>query len=262
MFGSGTPHLKAFAIKVLSLTCSASGCERNWSMFEHVSTLKTVQKVYSFTFFCQFLVLELTVILLCVVDLLYNYNVLQIHSKKRNRLEHKKLRDLVYVKYNQALKANASKKKKGDPIRLKNIDECNNEWVLGRMMDAGDEPVFDDEDDGLTWNTVAAAVGVDEPRHNTRASTTKSNVTSSERASTSRGRGGKGKGKARQSNTRFELVDESEEELEIGNESNDTSSGEEDLHIAELDNDGDDDSDNDGGVDGSDGNEMIEYESD
>lgn len=37
MFGNGTPNLKEFAIKVLSLTCSASGCERNWSIFEHVS---------------------------------------------------------------------------------------------------------------------------------------------------------------------------------------------------------------------------------
>lgn len=36
-FGSQTPSLQDFAIKVLSLTCSASGCERNWSVFEHVS---------------------------------------------------------------------------------------------------------------------------------------------------------------------------------------------------------------------------------
>ncbi|XP_058006514.1 uncharacterized protein LOC110632856 [Hevea brasiliensis] len=32
-----TPNLRNFAVKVLSLTCSASGCERNWSIFEHVS---------------------------------------------------------------------------------------------------------------------------------------------------------------------------------------------------------------------------------
>ncbi|XP_059627526.1 uncharacterized protein LOC132270366 [Cornus florida] len=34
-YGSTTPNLQKFAIKVLSLTCSASGCERNWSVFEH-----------------------------------------------------------------------------------------------------------------------------------------------------------------------------------------------------------------------------------
>ncbi|XP_021803759.1 uncharacterized protein LOC110748023 [Prunus avium] len=57
-FGRDTPELTKFAIRVLSLTCSASGCERNWSTFE------------------------------------------QIHTKKRNRLEHQKLNALVYVKYN------------------------------------------------------------------------------------------------------------------------------------------------------------------
>ncbi|KAL8520588.1 hypothetical protein ACS0TY_011211 [Phlomoides rotata] len=37
-FGSNTPDLRSFAIKVLSLTCSSSDCERNWSIFENVST--------------------------------------------------------------------------------------------------------------------------------------------------------------------------------------------------------------------------------
>jgi hypothetical protein len=35
-YGASAPTLKKFAIKVLSLTCSSSGCERNWSVFEHV----------------------------------------------------------------------------------------------------------------------------------------------------------------------------------------------------------------------------------
>ncbi|XP_047166554.1 uncharacterized protein LOC124835629 [Vigna umbellata] len=38
MFGDGTPELKRFAIRILSLTCSSSGCERNWSSFEMVHT--------------------------------------------------------------------------------------------------------------------------------------------------------------------------------------------------------------------------------
>ncbi|KAL6523730.1 hypothetical protein OROGR_017333 [Orobanche gracilis] len=34
-YGTSAPTLQKFAIKVLSLTCSSSGCERNWSVFEH-----------------------------------------------------------------------------------------------------------------------------------------------------------------------------------------------------------------------------------
>ena len=36
MYGHSAPNLQQLAIKILSLTCSASGCERNWSVFEHV----------------------------------------------------------------------------------------------------------------------------------------------------------------------------------------------------------------------------------
>ena len=38
-FGGSTSELQNFAIRVLSLTCSASGCERNWSTFELVILL-------------------------------------------------------------------------------------------------------------------------------------------------------------------------------------------------------------------------------
>lgn len=40
MFGSQTPNLQKLAIKILSLTCSASGCERNWSVLEQVIVTK------------------------------------------------------------------------------------------------------------------------------------------------------------------------------------------------------------------------------
>lgn len=36
-YGAFTPTLTKFAIKILSLTCSATGCERNWNVFQHVS---------------------------------------------------------------------------------------------------------------------------------------------------------------------------------------------------------------------------------
>ncbi|GMP71042.1 hypothetical protein CsSME_00029614 [Camellia sinensis var. sinensis] len=132
-YGSYTPNLQTFAIKVLSLTCSSSGCERNWSVFEH------------------------------------------LHSKKRNRLEQQRLNDLVYVKYNRTLRFRYDMRNTLDPISLQNIDESN-EWLLGRMdgeSDEDNEPVFDD-DDGLTWATVARASGVEESSHTSRATSSRS----------------------------------------------------------------------------------------
>ena len=43
MFGDRTPELKRFVVRVLSLTCSSSGCERNWSSFEMV--IKVLQVI-------------------------------------------------------------------------------------------------------------------------------------------------------------------------------------------------------------------------
>ncbi|KAH1233223.1 DNA gyrase subunit A, chloroplastic/mitochondrial [Glycine max] len=40
LYGVKTPHLQTIVIKVLSLTCSSSGCERNWSTFEHIHSKK------------------------------------------------------------------------------------------------------------------------------------------------------------------------------------------------------------------------------
>ncbi|KAG5040358.1 hypothetical protein JHK82_012478 [Glycine max] len=120
MFGSQTPNLQKLTIKILSLTCSASGCERNWSVFE------------------------------------------QIHSIKRNRLEHKRLHDLVFVKYNQLLKQRYNVRDEIDPISLNDIDVCN-EWLVGEMdqdddNDVGNDLVFKD-DDALNWATVYQASG-------------------------------------------------------------------------------------------------------
>ncbi|KAL3628258.1 hypothetical protein CASFOL_027304 [Castilleja foliolosa] len=90
----------------------------------------------------------------------------QIHTKRRNRLEHKKLHDLVYVKYNQALLRRYNIKDEVDPISLNEIDECN-EWLVGEMED-GDERVFGG-DDTLTWPQVYKASGVGKPRMYTRS---------------------------------------------------------------------------------------------
>ncbi|XP_059283872.1 uncharacterized protein LOC132037383 [Lycium ferocissimum] len=117
LYGNSAPHLQKLAIRILGLTASAAGCERNWSVFEH------------------------------------------IHTKKRNRLEHQRLNDLVYVKYNRASKARYDLRSVIDPISLDNIDHSN-EWLVGRMgvnVEAEDELVFGD--DSLTWGDVARASG-------------------------------------------------------------------------------------------------------
>ncbi|CAN6445103.1 unnamed protein product [Victoria cruziana] len=113
-FGMEMPNLKMLAIRILSQTCSATGCERNWSVFE------------------------------------------QIHSKKRNRLEHKRLNDLVFIKYNMKLRqrqlegqseaiAGKSAAKKHhtqfDPISLDFLDILE-EWV----EEEPSTPMLDEDD--------------------------------------------------------------------------------------------------------------------
>ena len=44
-FGGATPNLKKIAMRILSLTSSSSGCERNWSTFEGVRRLYLNYKV-------------------------------------------------------------------------------------------------------------------------------------------------------------------------------------------------------------------------
>jgi hypothetical protein len=49
-YGDEHPELQKFAIRVLSLTCSSSGCERNWSAFEMVCFLKILVLKITYTF--------------------------------------------------------------------------------------------------------------------------------------------------------------------------------------------------------------------
>jgi hypothetical protein len=80
LFGSSTLDLQKLPVKILSLTCSAAGCERNWNVFEHVSTL---------TFFLLFFYHKKNELILTLLYIV----ILQIRTKKRNRLEHKRLQD-------------------------------------------------------------------------------------------------------------------------------------------------------------------------
>ncbi|KAI9084351.1 hypothetical protein K1719_033693 [Acacia pycnantha] len=40
-YGAQVPDLRNLAVRVLGLTCSASGCERNWSTFEHIHSKRS-----------------------------------------------------------------------------------------------------------------------------------------------------------------------------------------------------------------------------
>ena len=82
------------------------------------------------------------------------------------------MNDLVYIKYNKALKRRYNLRDTIDPISLKDVDDSN-EWLIGRVEEdkieefAEDDLVFND--DILTWGNVARAFGVEEERFNFRS---------------------------------------------------------------------------------------------
>ena len=88
-------------------------------------------------------------------------------------MDHQRLNDLVYIKYNRTLMKRYTERHTIDPIILKDIDDSN-EWLMGRKEDEGvakDDLVF--EGDDLTWGDVARASGAEELRVYTRAKATK-----------------------------------------------------------------------------------------
>ncbi|XP_059624684.1 uncharacterized protein LOC132267551 [Cornus florida] len=86
-YGDECPELKRFVIRILSLTCSSSGCERNWSAFE------------------------------------------MVHSKRRNRLQQKKMNDLVFVMYNIKLKErNLKRQAVIEPIIFEDVSS-DDDWI-------------------------------------------------------------------------------------------------------------------------------------
>ncbi|KAM7517141.1 hypothetical protein LguiA_006724 [Lonicera macranthoides] len=100
-FGREVPELMKFAIRVLNLTCSASGCERNWSTFE------------------------------------------AIHTKKRNRLEYKRLNALVYVKYNTGLRERSIRRRANVDLILVDDIESDDKWIAEQ-----EDPIFPTD---ITW---------------------------------------------------------------------------------------------------------------
>lgn len=51
-YGDAHPELQNFAFRVLSLTCSSPGCERNWSAFEMVYFLNLSYIFHSYYMLC------------------------------------------------------------------------------------------------------------------------------------------------------------------------------------------------------------------
>ncbi|XP_052211327.1 uncharacterized protein LOC127814105 [Diospyros lotus] len=108
---------------------------------------------------------------------MFLHKLLQLHTKRRNKLDQLRLNDLVFVKYNRALKCRYQMRDTIDPIILTHIDESN-EWLTEKLdeeNDKDDETIFlNDVGDGLTWSNVAAAVGVGEPSYQFRIKQTRS----------------------------------------------------------------------------------------
>ncbi|KAL6580712.1 hypothetical protein OROMI_006635 [Orobanche minor] len=100
----------------------------------------------------------------------YDAVIEAIHNKKRNRLAQKRLNDLVYVKYNRALKRRYEARDRIDPITLKDIDDSN-EWLTGVVGEENqeDENDFVFDDDSLTWGAVVRASGAGEEAYSTRS---------------------------------------------------------------------------------------------
>lgn len=93
---------------------------------------------------------------------------MQLHSKRRSKLDHGRLKDLVYVKYNRALIRRFNHRDVIDPISLTEIDDAN-EWLTGKLDDESDEEndfIAGEED--LTWTSVAKATGVYDKSYNIR----------------------------------------------------------------------------------------------
>lgn len=102
-------------------------------------------------------------------------------------MEQQKLNDLVYIKYNRALRRRFDARDTIDPIIL---DDTNvqdpHEWLMGVLEDE-DDLVHEGED--LSWTTAADAMGVNEPIHATRTSGRQGGAETSTSAPVRRGAG-------------------------------------------------------------------------
>ncbi|XP_013614699.1 PREDICTED: uncharacterized protein LOC106320900 [Brassica oleracea var. oleracea] len=131
-YGSSAPNLRDFAVKVLSLTCSASGCERNWSVFQHLHTKKRNRLAQS-----------------RLNDMVFvKYNRALQRRMKRNDAK-----DPILLE------------------EIDDSNEWLMGKMDGNSSnDEDDAFVHDDED--LTWTLVSEAAGAEEPSYGTRGAKT------------------------------------------------------------------------------------------
>ncbi|RVW94821.1 hypothetical protein CK203_034545 [Vitis vinifera] len=139
-YGASAPNLQRFAMKVLNLTCSASGCERNWSIFENVFKAKRLIRSRLWPIGST------------------GWETGRPVSLVRSREAQK-----------PSLSLPVASSSRPSPTLVRSRSDRGN----GRMEDkdshggAQDDFVFDD--DNLTWGDVARAIGVEEGGFDTRA---------------------------------------------------------------------------------------------
>ena len=99
---------------------------------------------------------------------------LQIHTKKRNRLDASRMNNLVYVKFNTDLDEKANRRKdRNVELLLSNDDRMAQEWVADCDGD-GDKEAEVQTDSEAHWEAVGAAMEADEylqPRQSSRTAT-------------------------------------------------------------------------------------------
>lgn len=98
---------------------------------------------------------------------------MQLHSKKRNRPAQNHLSDIVFIKYNRALRRQYNIQDITDPISLEEINKSN-ELLVGRINVESKE-----EDGSLPWIDVAKAVEVEKRIYRSRESISKTTKSSS-----------------------------------------------------------------------------------
>lgn len=132
---ASTPNHQKFVVKVPNLTCSASGCKRHWSVFQHLS------RILPIWFSC------------ILKHLLYFHLSIFFFptSYKEEKSIGSKSVKWFGIYNNRALRHQFIKNDSMDLILLEDIDESN-EWLLGSMEDdnSGDEVEYVFGDDDLT----------------------------------------------------------------------------------------------------------------
>ena len=82
------------------------------------------------------------------------------------------MNDLLYIKYNRALKWRYNLRDTIDPISLKDMDDSN-EWLIGRVEEEEVDEFVEDEfvynDNILTGGSVDRGFGVEDERFNMRS---------------------------------------------------------------------------------------------